>query len=182
MKRKVFFIVLIIILIVSMVACSKSSKDDVKINPNSKENEAQDVIESEQKVVLYYSDEDATNLVKQNVAVKLEGRTLEEVIIDKLKEQPSDENIYAPIPKNVTILSVKTENNIAFVDVSSNELYGGSTQEKFMIDGVVMSLTELENIEKVQFLIDGNKSESLMGHYTIEEPFTRKDINTPIIE
>lgn len=183
MKKNIFYIILMLFLIVSMVACSKAPKDNnPDTNPNSNEDEVQDITETEKNVTIYYSDADATNLVKKNITIKPQDNTLEEEIIGKLKEQPSDENLFAVIPSNVSILSVRTEKNITYVDVSSEDLYGGSTQERFMIDGIVMSLTELENIEKVQFLIDGNKAETLMGHYTIEEPFTRDDIATPIIE
>lgn len=183
MMKKIYSITLMLILIVTMVACNKTPKDNnPQINPNSNENEIQDNTETEQNVTLYYCDADATNLVKQIITIKLQDRTLEETIIDKLKEQPSDKNLYTVIPNNVSILSVRTENDTAYVDVSSKELYGGSSQERFMIDGIIMSLTELENIKKIQFLIDGNKAESLMGHFTIEEPFTREDVSTPIIE
>ena len=43
--------------------------------------------------------------------------------------------------------------------------------KKFTITQIVNSLLELDNIERVQFLIDGEKAESLMGHIDISEPF-----------
>ncbi len=46
-------------------------------------------------------------------------------------------------------------------------------QENFTIGQIVNSLVELDNIEKVQFLIEGEKAESLMGHFDILEPFEK---------
>lgn len=182
MKRKLSIILLSVILILSMVACSKKpSNVNPEIAPNAGEN-GKENMESERNLTLYYSDADATNLVKKNVTVKLQDKTIEEAIIDKLKEEPNEENIFPVIPKDITILSMKTEDKTVFIDISSENLNGGSTQEQFMIGGIVMSLTELENIDKVQFLVDGNKAESLMGHFSIEEPYTREDIGIPIVK
>jgi len=39
-----------------------------------------------------------------------------------------------------------------------------------------MTLTELDNIKAVQFLVDGKKVETLMGHIYTMEPLKRDDI------
>ena len=44
-------------------------------------------------------------------------------------------------------------------------------QEDFTIAQIVNTLLELDHIDKVQFLIDGKKAETLMGHISITEPF-----------
>jgi hypothetical protein len=46
-------------------------------------------------------------------------------------------------------------------------------QETFTINQVVASLVGLESVDRVQFLLDGKKGDSLMGHYSIEEPFDK---------
>ena len=47
-------------------------------------------------------------------------------------------------------------------------------QESFTISQIVNSLVELDSVERVQFLIDGQKGETLMGHFEISEPFENK--------
>lgn len=183
MKRKFSIILLSLILIISMSACSRlPGKDTPDIVPNDGENGAQDNIKAEKSLTLYYSDADAMNLVKKDVMVDIQDETIEEAIIDKLKEETDDERIYPVIPMDITIINVRTEEGTAYVDISSENLYGGSSQEQFIIAGIVMSLTELENIGKVQFLVDGNKVETLMGHISIDEPFTRDNIGIPVVE
>ena len=52
-------------------------------------------------------------------------------------------------------------------------MFGGSLQESFTISQIVKSLTELSSVNRVQFLIDGKKEESLMGHFDISKPFEK---------
>ncbi|NLL51790.1 MAG: GerMN domain-containing protein, partial [Peptococcaceae bacterium] len=38
---------------------------------------------------------------------------------------------------------------------------------------IIQSLTDLETVDSVQFLLDGKKAETLMGHMSIADPFTK---------
>lgn len=46
-------------------------------------------------------------------------------------------------------------------------------QEYFTIEQIVASLFELDGIKSVQFLVNGEKVESLMGHIGVLEPFKK---------
>ncbi|QEK13408.1 GerMN domain-containing protein [Crassaminicella thermophila] len=92
-------------------------------------------------------------------------------ILNELKKDPNIENANTQINKDLIFLDAKIENGIAYVNVSSQNLNGGSLQEFFIIGQIVYSLTSLEDVQKVQFLVDGKKQETLMGHYTIDKPF-----------
>lgn len=48
---------------------------------------------------------------------------------------------------------------------------GGSVGEWFTIYSIVNSLTELDNIKKVQFLIEGEKQQDFKGHMDFSKPF-----------
>lgn len=189
MKKRFFSFLLVIILAVSITACNSTKNEDNGLEPNVDENEVQnqsekdkDLEEDQQTITLYYSDSNAINLVKQSIKVDVGDRAIEEVILEKLKEQPEDKELLPIIPEEIEVLSVRMENDIAYVDISKHELNGGSTTERFFIDGIVLSLTELDHIEKVQFLIDGNIEETLLGHYSIDKPFTREDVSITITE
>ncbi len=76
------------------------------------------------------------------------------------------------IPTSIKLLGVEVSNGTAFVNFSQEGLFGGSMEEYFTVNQIVGSLLELNNIDRVQFLIDGGeKAESLMGHFDISEPF-----------
>lgn len=72
----------------------------------------------------------------------------------------------------------KENNEVMIVDLESVGTGGGSLQEGFFIGQIVESiintgplLEEDININKVQFLIKGQKIDSLMGHFDASMPF-----------
>ena len=81
------------------------------------------------------------------------------------------------MPEGTRLISVDNVDGVAYVNFS-RELVdrhpGGSTGELMTIDAVVLSLTELPEVEKVQFLVEGVKLETLAGHMSILEPIGRE--------
>lgn len=107
--------------------------------------------------------------------VKVKGKPIEEVILEELRNKPEDKGL-ATIAERIKVLSVETAENTAYVNLSGENLHGGSLEESLLLQQIVFSLTELEKINQVQFLVDGSKRETLMGHILIEEPLKRPDI------
>ncbi|QQY79632.1 sporulation and spore germination protein [Keratinibaculum paraultunense] len=197
--KKIFTILLIVLLTVSLVACNANNKptknniekeqdniiDERKENTTEEKSQIQ-VEESSPKadyekkeVILYFvnneyintGDENLEKLIPEKRIVKYGDISLEETIVQELIKGPKDDNLSTLIPANVKILGVEVSDNTAFVNFSQEDLYGSSMEETFTINQIVGSLLELDNIKRVQFLIDGEKAESLMGHFDITEPF-----------
>ncbi len=120
-------------------------------------------------------DEDLDAVIAVEREVKVKEKPIEEVILEELKNEPEDEELVTMVEK-VKVLSVETAENTAYVNLSGENLHGGSLEESLILQQIVLSLTELEDIKQVQFLVDGSKRETLMGHITIEEPLKRVDI------
>lgn len=121
-------------------------------------------------VKLYFANKDATafNIEEREIEVN-PNEPLEKYIIEELIKGPKEEGNYATIPSETKLRSIKTEttDGICYVDLSSDFVTkhtGGSTGEWFTIYSIVNSLTELENIKKVQFLIEGEKQQDFKGH------------------
>ena len=55
--------------------------------------------------------------------------------------------------------------------LSSENLIASSTQESFTITQIVESLLDLKTVEKIKFLIAGEKANSLIDHIEIDKPF-----------
>lgn len=163
-------ILLLIVLALFFLAIGCGERQDIDKEDNTENNM--------EIITLYFADEEAINLVSEKVQVDIEGKSIENVIIGELQKGPREpEKGHNPtIPSNIKILGVEVKDNTAFINISSENLTGGSTEEKFLIDSVVMSLTEVDYIDKVQFQVDGEGEGTLMGHFTIDEPFTSEDI------
>lgn len=173
--RRIIIILFIAILALSLIACNNESigsveapgPDKTKLNQETKE------------VVLYFANkeyietgnEDLEKLIPEKRVIEYGDISLEEAIVEELIKGPEGENLSSPIPSTAQLLSVELSEDTVYVNFAGEGMYGGSLQESFTINQIVASLLELDGVHKVQFLIDGEKTDSLMGHLEIEEPF-----------
>lgn len=193
--KKYIAILLIIIISLSLYGCSANNgtadegKNDEVNNVDQVEGEKAgenndqivdpnpDIDETE--VTLYYvnneyietGDDSLQKLVPEKRTISAGNIPLEEAIVKELMKNPESKKLSTVISSNITLLGVEVADKTAFVNFSQEGLYGGSMQEDFTIAQIVNTLLELDHIDKVQFLIDGKKAETLMGHISITEPF-----------
>lgn len=150
------------------------NEENVVLNPII----APDKIETKQ-VVLYFSDDMLLGLEPEIRTIEVkQSQSLENQILEELILGPKQKSLYATIPSETKIRNVKTEENICYVDLSSefvSKHSGGSSAETFTIYSIVNSLTELENVKKVQFLIEGEKVNIFKGHLDISQTFERDE-------
>ncbi|MDI6601467.1 MAG: GerMN domain-containing protein [Thermoanaerobacteraceae bacterium] len=124
---------------------------------------------------LYFSDANAEYLVPEMRTVD-ESKSPAEGIIKELIKGPTRSDLTKTIPEGTKLISLEINNGIAYVNFSKEfkeNHWGGSAGETMTLYSVVDSLTELPDIKKVQFLIEGNKTDTLAGHYDILNPLDR---------
>ncbi len=130
----------------------------------------------EANVKLYFPDEagEGLNLERRKVLASA-STTVEKVVVEELIKGPKVDKNIAIIPNDVKVLSAETKNGVCFVNLSKefiSKFSSGSTGENLIIYSVVNSLTELDTVSSVQFLIEGEKKEAL-SHIAINEPLVR---------
>ena len=181
MKKK-FIMVIVLLLIFSISSCRT-----VKEAPNANENNEKEngIIEplpenTEREVTLYFAnslyvetgDESKEELIAEKRNLKIDDIiSIEEAIVRELMKGTDNKDLETEIPKTANLIDVKVSNKTAYVNFAREGMHGGSLQEGFTISQIVKSLLELDEINKVQFLIDGKAEESLMGHFDISKPF-----------
>jgi germination protein M len=134
----------------------------------------------DQEITLYFSDDQAMYLQGEKRLVTVEkgqeAQQLPAAVINELISGPVKQNLYPTIPPETTLLGIEIKDETAYVNFSE-ELrtghWGGSTGEIMTISSIVNSLSELEGIEAVMILINGETQETLAGHLDISEPFGR---------
>lgn len=129
-----------------------------------------------QTLTLYFGDKEAMYLEPEVRVVPKNGRSLAELAVLELIKGPSEEGHSVVIPPETRLLGVKVKDEIAYVDFSQEfktKHWGGSAGELMTIFSVTNTLTELEGINKVQFLIEGKRTETLAGHFALNEPVSR---------
>ncbi len=133
----------------------------------------------EKKVItLYFGNSYADAVVPEKREVEIKkGDSLEKIIVEELKKGPVSETLSPTIPKGTVLLSAHTENGICTLDLSRefvDNSPGGTAGEAMTLNSVVNSLTELPDVKKVQFLIEGRKRD-VYTHAVFNEPFSRNE-------
>lgn len=118
----------------------------------------QNTIETNE-LVLYFPEKDSGKLKKTVRTVKVgDQQPIEYYVVSGLIKGPETKEFQAVLNQDTEIISVDTVSDICFVNMSKNfvEKNAGANGE-LAIYSIVNSLTELENINRVQFLIEGKK-------------------------
>jgi germination protein M len=113
------------------------------------------------EVILYFSDENKEMLLP---VVKYIGvnpdKLIEKYIVEQLIEGPNDTKLRQIVPRETKIREIRTELGICFINLSADFLtkqLGDVNAEKLAVYSIVNSITELEYITSVQFLIDSKR-------------------------
>lgn len=130
------------------------------------------------EVTLYFPKKDSYSLVKETRSIKVtDQQPIAQYIIYELIKGPENENLASPLSKDTVLLSVETSDNICFVNFKSSFLdknSGNADKEKLAVYSIVDSLTEIESIGRVQFLMDGKRVDNF-GNINIGSMFGRDE-------
>lgn len=111
----------------------------------------------EEKVSVYFANASGDALVESTLKITYDGTvSTEQLILHQLMEGPIVPDMQAVIPAGVTLNKVTIRDGICYVDFNEKflEKREGISAE-VAVYSVVNSLTELSNVYKVQFLING---------------------------
>lgn len=135
-------------------------------------------------VYLYFANQDGSRLVCQQRGMEVkQSLSLEYQIVEQLINGPDNSNggtMQQTVPAATKIRDIKTEEGICYVNLSRDFIKkSGSISEPVIIYSIVNSLTELDTVNKVQFLIEGEKINDYNGNIDFSKPFER---NTSLIK
>ncbi len=146
-------------------------KEDILLSASTAESAKEEII------VLYFPDKDAINLVRSTRKVPLVDNSVEKTVVHELIKGPDSAGLITTIPAETKVVSVETKDGICFVNLSSefvSKHSDGSVAETFTLYSIVNSLTELDGINSVQFLIEGKKAE-VLKHMLLDRPYARDE-------
>ena len=150
-------------------------KEDIVMSDNIAPETAQ-----YETIKLYFSNDDGTKLVMEEREVETSSnKELARCIVEQLILGPSkNSKLEATVPSETKINDIKVKDGVCYVDLSTDFVTkhtGGSMAELITIKSIVNSLTEIPEIKKVQFLIDGEKQQEFKGHIDFSQAFERSD-------
>ena len=190
--KKIISIILVVASIIMFSGCSVLQKLGLQKEPEDELRPVSSIIIGETEASkltdktplrLYFANEDNTKLKLEiryvdSTDIKDSTSNMATAIVNELIKGPSDERLFKrTVPAEAKLLSpVSIKNKVATVDFSKEfktKHPGGKDAEKMTIYSIVNSLTELEEIEKVRFLIEGKEQKEFMGHFKFDALFPR---------
>lgn len=133
-------------------------------------------------VTLYFPNKSGEKLARETRSIKVtDQQPIAQYIINELIKGPENEELMPILNKDTVLLSVETSDGVCFINFKSSFIEkntGTAEEEKMSVYAIVDSLTELETIQRVQFLIDGKRVDNF-SNINIGSMFAR---NESIIE
>ena len=97
-----------------------------------------------------------------------------------LSQVPDGENYATMLRDNIKVdgASLDADGKTVTVDFVSQGLSGGSTEESLLVEQIVRTLTEsFDQVEQVQFTVDGAPADTLMGHLDATVPYGIQEVD-----
>jgi len=76
--------------------------------------------------------------------------------------------------QNVQDIKLSPEGNLTINLSLADRPNFGSTGERFMVLSLLQTMFQFEEVKSVQFLVDNQPVETILGHMDVSEPFTRE--------
>ncbi len=128
---------------------------------------------------LFFADESGQKLVEKVETVTYNSNiSMDRLVVDNIIQGPKSTDAFATINPATVVNSVTTRDGVCYVNLSPDFLNKiTNVSDRVMIYSIVNSLTRLDNINKVQILIDGDMNARL-GEIRLSTLFERNlDMN-----
>lgn len=186
MKRKTILLILVFIILCAVVwlvyvnlfdgeAQTNEMANSTEITPGEEMTEEQ---ERQTMISLYYTNTENNTLMPE--AKVIDAKELLEnpykTLLEYLTSAPNNEKLKSSIPEGTKVNGAMLNGNTVTIDLSK-EFASNQNDEQInlAIYSVVNTLTELNEVEMVKILIDGEADVKVEGtDVTLNESFTRK--------
>jgi len=126
---------------------------------------------------LYFPNKTSGELTLEKRFVAQTGSTSDKVklVLAELKKGPISKELVSSFPERGDVKLVKIQNKTAFIDMDKDFVSshpGGSLGELSTVYSIVNSVTAVDGAEKVEFTIDGKKTDEFKGHINAADVFT----------
>jgi len=159
------------------------NKDDLKASSSTALSEEENSkLAGKMPVNLYFGSSDSTKLMLEvryiDTSVGKKGTaSLATAIVTELINGPKEKELKATIPQGTKLAgSIAVASGTATVNLTKefvDKHPGGDAASKLTIYSIVNSLTELSDIQRVKFLVNGKSVSDFKGAYKFDAPFPR---------
>ena len=168
MNKKYFWIIIgVLIIAIIAVGIYLWMQNTEEVQENEIEPEAEITEEQMRQtiVTLYYQNKDTKELMPEGRMIDAKELLTDPyaTLVNLLIETPKNEKLQSAIPEGTRVLKTELQGNIVYLDLSKEFIDnhpGGEEQENITIYSIVNTLTELNEVEGVKILINGQENQS----------------------
>lgn len=188
MRKALYVITAGIFILTALSGCSLTqklgfgNKDMKAASSTALSQEESSKLESKMPVNLYFGSGDNTKLmlevryIDKNAGTKGTA-SLATAIVNELISGPTEKDLKATIPEGTKLAGpISISSGTATVNLTKefvDKHPGGAAASKMTIYSIVNSLTELSDIQRVKFLVNGKTVTDFKGAYQFDAPFPR---------
>ena len=136
-----------------------------------------DAADKSVKLTLYFPNSDGTGVIATDRTVVVKNLETIKAMFKELETPPT--GLEKPLPKGTILLGATVgTDGVATINLSpefQKNFGGGSTGEQMTMYSIVNTLTTLENVKSVQFLLDGKKQDGILGNLDTSKPLKRNE-------
>lgn len=157
----VIFALIFVIILGWLVSVNKNAESN--INEIIPQEEISDNQLRQTIITLYFMNKETGELEPEarQIDAKLLLENPYEIILNKLLEGPKNDNLIGIIPEGTKINKIEIKDEIVYIDFSDNfinEQTLGEKQEKLIINSILKTLVELNEVNGIKILINGKEN------------------------
>lgn len=140
-----------------------------------------EITQDSKNIVLYFPDKSSDKLLSEQRKIKINDTVpIEQYVVNELIKGTQSTKARNVISGDTVLISAQTTDNTCFVNFKSSFIEknsGNPANEKLVIYSIVNSLCELRDVNFVQFLIDGKKTDKFGSIDISNFFFKEKNVN-----
>lgn len=186
-KKLLVYILVILIILITLGVMFFLSRSKSYENTNNEiveytpEEEFSDDEIRKTIISLYFKNTETNSLIAEAKCIDVKDLSKDPYtyLINLLIAGPENEKLESPIPEGTKVNSCSLKGNTVYVDLSKefvDNAPAGIEEESMVVYSIVNSLTELNEVSNVKFLINGEENKSFKdGKISFKENFTKND-------
>lgn len=187
-KKFLFYITTVIILILIIIALLfffKPTDSSENINNGIVEYTPQEEFSDDEVrktiISLYFKNIETNSLIAEAKCIDVKDLSKEpySYLINLLIAGPENEKLESAIPEGTKVNSCTLKGNTLYVDLSKefiDNAPSGIEEESMIVYSIVNTLTELNEVSNVKFLINGEENKSFKdGKISFKDVFVKND-------
>ena len=179
MNKKTLIIIIILIIAIAITVFLLWKNKKIESNVIQPQEETTDEQMRTALVTLYYINKETNELTPEGRMIDVKNLLTDpyETLVNLLTEEPKNEKLQSAISNGTKVLGAELKGDVVYLDLSSEFIEnheGGEKAEQATIKAIVNTLTELNEVNGVKILINGQENKEFKDEkVNFKDAFTR---------